>query len=141
MECTASSQWRHCPESGNPADFLSRGLHTHDLSTSQTWWNGPVWLRDAPDNWSPDTHTEHASIPEKRGTPRQALTVCTHAPLLDVHKFSIYTTLLRVLAWIFRFLRNLRRVDKTLGALTVSELHDSRHQLLQLVQRDTFPAE
>jgi hypothetical protein len=32
-------------------------------------------------------------------------------------------------------------VDKTLRELTASELHDSRHQLLQLVQRDSFPAE
>ena len=141
VEYTAPSQWRHCPGSDNLADFLYRGLHTHDLSTYQTWRNGPVWLRDALDNWPPDTHTEHASIPEKRGTPRQALTVCIHAPLIDVHKFSSYTKLLRVLAWILRFLRNLRRVDKTLGALTASELHDSRHQLLQLVQQDTFPAE
>ena len=141
VECTAPSQWRHCPGSDNPADFLSRGLHTHDLSTSQTWWNGPVWLRDAPDNWPQDIHAEHASIPEKRGTPRQALTVCTHTPLLEVHKFSSYTRLLRVVAWILRFLRNLRVADKTLGELTASELHDSRHQLLQLVQRDSFPAE
>jgi hypothetical protein len=28
-----------------------------------------------------------------------------------------------------------------LGELTASELHDSRHQLLQLVQRDSFSAE
>jgi len=32
-------------------------------------------------------------------------------------------------------------VDKTLRELTASELHDSRHPLLQLVQRDCFPAE
>ena len=141
VECTAPSQWRHCPGSDNPADFLSRGLYTHDLSTSQTWWNGPVWLRDAPDNWPADIHTEHASIPEKRATPRQVLTVCAHAPLLDVHKFSSYTTLLRVVAWVLLFLRNLRAADKSLGELTASELNNSRHQLLQLVQRDTFSNE
>jgi hypothetical protein len=92
----------HCPGSDNPADFLSRGLHVHVLSTSKTWWNGPVWLRDDPDNWPQDIHTEHSSIPEKRSMPRQTLTVCTRAPLLEVHKFSSYTKLLRVVAWILR---------------------------------------
>ena len=62
-------------------------------------------------------------------------------PLLEVNKFSSYTKLLRVVAWVLRFLRNLRAADQTLGELTPSELHDSRHQLLQLVQRDSFPAE
>jgi len=61
-------------------------------------------------------------------------------PLLEVNKFSYYTNLLRVVAWILRFLRNLRAADK-LGELTASELHDSHHQLPQLVQRDSFPAE
>jgi hypothetical protein len=100
-----------------------------------------VWLRDAPNNWLQDIHTEHASIPEKRSMPRQALAVYTRAPLLEVHKFSSYTKPLRVVAWILCFFRNLRAADKTLGELTASELHDSRHQVLQLVQRDSFPAE
>jgi len=33
LEYTAPSQWRHCTASENPADILSRGLHTQDLST------------------------------------------------------------------------------------------------------------
>jgi hypothetical protein len=138
VECTDRSQWRHCPGSENPADLLSRGLHTHDLST---WWNVPLWLRDAPDCWPRDIHTTHASIPDKRSTPHQVLTVRNHTPLLEVHRFSSYTKLLRVVACILGFLRSLRGADKTLGELTSSELHDSRHQLLQLVQRDAFPAE
>jgi len=82
VECTPPFQWRHCPGSDNPADFLSRSLHAHDLSTSKTWWNAPVWLRDGPDNWPQDIHPEHPSIPEKRSMLRQALTVCTRAPSL-----------------------------------------------------------
>jgi len=73
--------------------------------------------------------------------PRQALTVSTRAPFLEVHKFSYYTNLLRVVAWILRFLRNLRAAEKTLGELTASDLQVSRNQLLQMVQRDSFPAE
>jgi hypothetical protein len=82
VKCTVPSQWRHCPGSDNPADFLSRGLHAHDLCTFKTWWNGPVWLRDATDKWPQHNHTKHASTQKKRSMPRQALTVCTRAPSL-----------------------------------------------------------
>jgi hypothetical protein len=34
LEYTTPSQWRNCPGSENPADILSRGLHAHDLTTS-----------------------------------------------------------------------------------------------------------
>jgi len=122
VEYTAPSQWRHCPGSQNPTDILSRGLHAHDLSAYHTRRNGPTWFQVTPDHWSRDIRTDHASTPEKRITSHQTLTVSTHAPLLDVHKFSSYTKLLRVVAWIIRFMRNLRSADKTLGKLTASEL-------------------
>jgi hypothetical protein len=41
----------------------------------------------------------------------------------------------------FVILGNLRAADKTLGELTASELHAIRNYLLQMVQRDSFPAE
>ena len=80
LEYTAPSQWRHCSGSENPAYIVSRGLHAQDLSTSNTWCTGPVWLRDAPSDWPRDIHNDRASIPEKRATPLQALTVSTRAP-------------------------------------------------------------
>jgi len=125
----------------DPADILSRGLHAHDLATCTTWWNGPVGHRDAPHNWPRDIYTYHASIPEKRNMPRQALTVSTSALLLEVHKFRSHTKLLRVVAWILRFFRNLGAAEKTLGELKASDLQASRNQILQVVQRDSFPAE
>ena len=69
--------------------------------------------------------------------PRQALTVSTRTPLLEVHRFSSYTKVLRVVAWILLFLRNLRAAEKTLGELKTSNLQASRNQLLQMVQRDS----
>ena len=135
--CDFHTLWIHCPGSENPAYILSRGLYAHDLSTCTTWWNGPVWLRDAPDNWPRDVHTDHASVPEKRNMPRQPLTVSTRTPLLQAHKCSSSTELLRVVAWILLFLRNLREAEKTLGELKTSNLQASRNQLLQMVQRDS----
>jgi len=94
-----------------------------------------------PDKWPRDIQTDHTSIPEKLIMPHQALTVSTRTPLLDVHKFSSYTNLLRVVAWILRFFSNLRPAEKTHGELTASDLQASLNQLLQMVQRDSIPAE
>jgi len=51
LEYTTPFKWRQCPGSENPADRHSRGLQAQDLSTSNTWSNGPVWLPDAPNDW------------------------------------------------------------------------------------------
>ena len=38
---TLKDSWRHCPGEVNPADLPSRGLNSKELSTCNTWWNGP----------------------------------------------------------------------------------------------------
>ena len=37
--------WSHCPGASNPADLLSRGLASLELSVSQLWRWGPEWLQ------------------------------------------------------------------------------------------------
>ena len=137
LEYTAPSQWRHCPGSENPANILSRGLHAHDLSASHECSNGPTWLSGTPDHWPRDIRTDQASTPEKRITSRQTLTVSSHAPSL---KYTNSAPTLNSCA-LWRFMRNLRSADKTLDELTTSELQASRNQLLQMVQRDSFPSD
>jgi hypothetical protein len=63
LEYTAPFQSCHCRGSKNPADILSPGLHAHDLTNSNTWWNDPVWFRNAPENWPLNIHTDQASTP------------------------------------------------------------------------------
>ena len=38
---TLKNSWRRCPGEVNPADLPSRGLNSKELSTCNTWWNGP----------------------------------------------------------------------------------------------------
>jgi len=36
--------WSYTPSSDNPADLLTRGITTQQLSSSQLWSQGPQWL-------------------------------------------------------------------------------------------------
>ena len=38
------TNWKYIPTKQNPADLDSRGCNVDKLG--QTWWGGPVWLRD-----------------------------------------------------------------------------------------------
>ena len=48
---TQSTQWRYVPTKVNPADMLSRGMHATDLVECNSWWRGPLFLRESEDAW------------------------------------------------------------------------------------------
>ena len=60
---TNRDDWRHCPGTTNPADLPSRGMSGPDLSTAQTWWNGPQFLLLPESEWPvcPTTSTIDAA--------------------------------------------------------------------------------
>lgn len=41
------NHWHYIHTSQNPADILSRGTTTEELTKSELWWNGPQFLKDA----------------------------------------------------------------------------------------------
>ncbi|GBL91933.1 Zinc finger FYVE domain-containing protein 9 [Araneus ventricosus] len=49
-QLTQFQLWRHVPGVLNIADMLSRGCSARRLLDSR-WWEGPTWLKDAPENW------------------------------------------------------------------------------------------
>lgn len=44
-------QWHHVPGSLNPADIASRGLPIRELLVSESWKNGPLFLKQLPEFW------------------------------------------------------------------------------------------
>jgi len=109
---TSPAQWRHCPGQENPADHLSRGLLGNQIQSLDIWWHGPLWLRKREACWPSGAFVMAKSPPEeKRGDPHQVLTATTSASLIDASRFSSYWKLIRITAWVLRFLRNVRRRD------------------------------
>ncbi|GBM80031.1 hypothetical protein AVEN_202542-1 [Araneus ventricosus] len=124
LHYTTPSQWRHCPGSQNPADFISRGISPAEISSLDIWWNGPDWLSQHPDNW-PTKSDSLKEIPQCTAEARmpEVQPVCTaiFQPVINVSYFSLYTRLLRFTAWILR-LPNCKSKHRLFQELTSDEI-------------------
>ncbi|XP_065092079.1 uncharacterized protein LOC135712910 [Ochlerotatus camptorhynchus] len=143
-----ASDWRHVPTKQNPADLLTHGVAPCVLALSKLWWHGP--------DWEPSTTTE-APIPNptrkeeevintevRRQQPILAYLMTYRDVIEDIlHKYSSYTKLLRVTAWIIRFSENcqLERAQRTVGPLSVIEINAAKRLLIRYTQHQAYAAE
>ena len=101
--------WRHVKGADNPADCASRGMFPAELVEHNLWRRGPQWLRDTKESWNDKvSFDEHPILSEERDVQQTLLPVITaDLPLLE--RISSYNHLVRVTAWILRFVNNARK--------------------------------
>jgi len=109
---TTTTQLNHCTGEDNLAHHLSRGVNADQLKGPDTCWGGPAWLPKGVGTWPYDTGTVKQSPPEGRKTAHPVLHFQTPAPLLNPSRYSSYWIMLRVTAWIFRIIRNIRHAHR-----------------------------
>ena len=134
-----SSAWNHVPTSSNPADCASRGLFPQELLNFDLWWSGPTWLQIDPIDWPFPPVVSQSSTSEDKN-------VCTVVPNSSKwieDQFSSYDQLLRINAWIRRFIFNLKAkgLQKSLNldaSLSVVEIHSSETHVFSLAQNRHF---
>lgn len=108
-------EWHHVPGHINPADACSRGASGATLSDLSSWWEGPDFLKEAPDTWPslgrlpPDLS---CTDPEVMNVPQVLSTQVCQAPLPDPARFSSWVKYQRIVAWIKRFINNLKAAVK-----------------------------
>ena len=144
-DLVAPSRWSHVEGSNNPADCASRGLLPSELLSHGLWWNGPSWLQMGIHCW-PKTATLMPNDPSD-----EVNEICSHAavvrtePVFPLDRFSNFTRLKRVTAWMLRFVSNCQARQKKLvrmsGPLTVRELNKAVTYLVSLSQFAHFAAE
>ncbi|GBN55038.1 hypothetical protein AVEN_138554-1 [Araneus ventricosus] len=142
LHYTTPSQWRHFPGSQNPADHISRGISPAELSSLDIWWNGPDWLSQHPDNW-PTKSDSLKEMPQCTAEARKPKVLCTATfqPVINASYFSSYTRLLRVTAWILRFLNNCKSKHRLFQELTSDEIEKAQDYWLLVVKKQCFSAE
>ena len=113
---TNPEQWRHVPTKQNPADLLTRGLSVSALSEEERWWKGPLFLKYDHTQWPP-TRTEREKEADvelrqicqaKEQIKEQSFLSLPNEDRLNPQRYSSWTKLTRIAAWVNRFLENCR---------------------------------
>ncbi|GFS60270.1 legumain [Trichonephila clavipes] len=146
QKLTELSKWNHCPGKENPADIISRGISVKELKDSELWWHGSPWLQQAEQFWpkfekqnvsnlDPDLKSKFRDISQNE------IILENREKLLSLDKFSSYLKLLRVTAFVFRFINNIRDTLKKSGALETEELKKSEESWIKEIQKENYVSE
>ncbi|XP_043642531.1 uncharacterized protein LOC122612775 [Drosophila teissieri] len=139
-QCTDGSKWGHVRSEDNPADLASRGVSPQELKDSALWWRGPAWLHLKQEQWPSELLVHPETELEQR--PVKCHTVAVPSAVEILERFSAFDRALRVLAYVFRFVKSCRREGVASSAeLTAAELSEVQERLIVLTQKNEFPAE
>nr|CAI5867025.1 unnamed protein product [Callosobruchus analis] len=139
LTCTKS--WRYIKTSENPADLVSRGVFPSKLLNNPLWLYGPAWLKENSDAWNDSSFEVDLNPPAKKKS-AISLVAQAHMNFIEFTRFSSFTKLKRVCAFVLYFIHNLRNTrSKKSGPLSSSELFEATKQLVKLSQRDSFSEE
>ena len=145
-----TAQFRYVATRENPSDLVTRGISTRQLSSS-AWWQGPAWLT-SPSDWPQD---DKGYVSDQSDW-SQETQVCTSAVntmpgdrVIDWERHGSYDRIVRILAWIFRFVNNVRARVNTDGTclsegskvLRLTELNRAEICLIKQTQKESYPME
>ena len=115
------TSWNHCVSKDNPADLPSRGLSLKALLASTLWHDGLEWLREkGKQNPTEPQETQpiaEGCIPEMKSKDRPAHSLLVNEELhslthiMDCQRYGTMNRLLRVTAYVLRFVNNLRSTN------------------------------
>ena len=116
LALSKKEDWGHVSGLVNPADIGSRGMSPSQLINNNLWWVGPTWLAQGKENW-PQTFPLTESVEVKEEMKKAAVLITTTAmesvntigQAIDIERFSSLGKLLRVSAYVKRFVSNLRK--------------------------------
>ncbi|XP_078486499.1 uncharacterized protein LOC144744978 [Ciona intestinalis] len=146
---TCISNWRHVPTKLNPADCASRGASVESLLQSELWFQGPPFLKLAPEHWPNNFSKKEMSSCDIKAFDKITSTVFSiqiAVPATDklMTRYSSLHRLKRTTAWLLRFkdyivARHKKEEMKTTShLLTVTELKRAETELLKYVQEQHF---
>lgn len=159
-DASSPSQWRYVNTQINPADDASaaRGVSVDSL---QCWIHGPEFLTQSTETWPQRPADMNATIPDddpevKKDSEVYTSEASTGNPVLEIiERFSSWTHLKKIVAWILRYKSHLSRLSKkrrtgvtnpiqstsTTTLITIVELNNAEFEILKHVQTRCFKEE
>ena len=139
VACIPPSRWGHVKGLENPADCGSRGLFPSKLLERDLWWNGPGWLHEDSSHWP--KMTEPLQVPDLGEEVSVHVTIILY-PIIPLDRYSSFTKLKRVTAWIKRFIDNCHSQSPIrCSSLSADEMSGAEGYWLTLSQWDHFENE
>ncbi|GFS99104.1 putative RNA-directed DNA polymerase from transposon X-element [Trichonephila clavipes] len=139
---SSPENWRHVLRRMNPADVLSRGCSPRHLLESK-WFGGPEWLLGDAVTWPTNEIQCETKVLdcERRKIKLCNLNVTDKRETWYSIKFFNYHSIIRMTAWVLRFLSNCRRQSKNrnLEELSTSKIEKAENTLISTVQKEYFP--
>ncbi|XP_053399566.1 uncharacterized protein LOC128556996 [Mercenaria mercenaria] len=152
--------WYYCPTYDNLSDLLTRGIPADQLLQNNLWNSGPSWIQNQY-NWpvwkrtenqmqtTTKTQTTFSDISLPSDTTKISV-VCSIKcstnegihQVINIEKYNKYFKLLRVTAYILRFISNCRNTQtKLTDELTTAEFENAEIRWLKCCQESTYPDE
>lgn len=137
-----AQDWYYIRSKDNPADIISRGASIEYLAQS-TWWHGPLWLSMSKNDWPSEMPNQNITIPELKATSKTLLIGKTSNSSVLFSMFSSFDKLKRIIATCLRFVSNckLKKGERRIEPLSVSELEYTEELLIRLAQQESFHEE
>jgi len=128
------SEWLHCPTQLKVADDITKGITVEEMQ--ERWLNGPEFLQLPADQWPIGHGTSTPDMKEvnkERRKPKLVQVVTVKQPIIKCEDFSKWKRLLRVTAYVRRFIHNFRlkfgqhtdNQEKRVGPLSAAEIDDA----------------
>lgn len=103
------ASWRYVASQDNPADLPSRRLLLSELHSKSPWWKGPPWIVQDVTLWPQSPISASASLVSAK-TRSINIHVVAHSFDWELsRRFSSWTKLVRVTAYVLRFVKITRR--------------------------------
>ncbi|XP_062541914.1 uncharacterized protein LOC134209909 [Armigeres subalbatus] len=142
LEASDVSEWQWIQTNNNVADDGTKWKRVPDMRKTSRWFHGPEFLKTPEAEWPVKIHVDNATSEELR--PHLLLHIKLPEPIIDPQNFSKWTSFLRRCAYVFRFIGNVKTSsseERTVGALTASELVKAENYLYRLAQGSSYADE
>ncbi|GFT74752.1 integrase catalytic domain-containing protein [Nephila pilipes] len=127
-------------------ELMGALLSARELKDSELWWHGPPWLKQTEQFWPKIEKQNVSSLnlelkSKSRDISQNEVILENCEKLLNIAKFSSYLKLLRVTAFVFRYIYNTRNTLKKRGAVNTEELKKSEEYWIKEIQKETYGSE